>query len=47
MGDRFTDPSDYDLNRLLVMGDLMGIVGVIFGIPIYTLVKLLVTFYFP
>ena len=31
---------------LLVMGDLMGIVGVIFGIPIYTLVKLLVTFIF-
>ncbi|MDT2847426.1 AI-2E family transporter [Enterococcus thailandicus] len=31
---------------LLVMGDLLGIMGVIFGIPIYTLLKLLVVFAF-
>ncbi len=31
---------------LLVMGDLMGLVGVIFGIPIYTIVKLIVIFIF-
>ena len=26
------------------MGDLLGLMGVIFGIPIYTLIKLLVVF---
>ena len=31
---------------LLVMGDLLGLMGVIFGIPIYTLIKLLVVFTF-
>ncbi|WP_057736567.1 AI-2E family transporter [Liquorilactobacillus uvarum] len=31
---------------LLVMGDLMGLVGVIFGIPIYCLVKVLVIYLF-
>lgn len=31
---------------LLVMGDLLGLVGVIFGIPIYSMVKLLVVFCF-
>ena len=31
---------------LLVMGDLLGLMGVIFGIPIYTLIKLLVVFAF-
>ena len=31
---------------LLVMGDLLGLVGVIFGIPIYSMIKLLVVFTF-
>ncbi|OQO70332.1 AI-2E family transporter [Enterococcus villorum] len=31
---------------LLVMGDLLGLMGVVFGIPIYTLVKLFVVFTF-
>lgn len=31
---------------LLVMGDLLGLMGVIFGIPIYMLIKLLVVFTF-
>ncbi|KRL01118.1 AI-2E family transporter [Liquorilactobacillus capillatus] len=31
---------------LLVMGDLMGLVGVIFGIPIYCLVKVIVIYLF-
>lgn len=31
---------------LLVMGDLLGLMGVIFGIPIYTLIKLFVVFTF-
>ncbi|GAJ25697.1 membrane protein [Liquorilactobacillus sucicola DSM 21376 = JCM 15457] len=31
---------------LLVMGDLMGLVGVIFGIPIYCLIKVLVIYLF-
>ena len=46
MGDRLQIHPITILIVLLVMGDLMGIVGVIFGIPIYTLVKLLVTFIF-
>ena len=46
MGDRLQSHPITILIVLLVMGDLMGIVGVIFGIPIYTLVKLLVTFIF-
>lgn len=31
---------------LLVMGDLLGFVGVVFGIPIYSLIKILVVFTF-
>jgi predicted PurR-regulated permease PerM len=31
---------------LLVMGDLLGLVGVIFGIPIYCLIKVLVIYLF-
>lgn len=31
---------------LLVMGDLLGLVGVIFGIPIYALIKMVVVFIF-
>lgn len=31
---------------LLVMGDLMGFIGVLFGIPIYTLIKILIQYLF-
>ena len=44
MGDRLQIHPITILIVLLVMGDLLGIMGVIFGIPIYTLIKLLVVF---
>lgn len=46
MGDRLQIHPITILIVLLVMGDLLGIMGVIFGIPIYTLIKLLVVFLF-
>lgn len=46
MGDRLKIHPITILIVLLVMGDLLGVVGVIFGIPIYSLIKLLVIFIF-
>ncbi len=46
MGDRLKIHPITILVVLLVMGDLMGIVGVIFGIPIYCLLKVLVVYVF-
>lgn len=46
MGDRMKIHPITILVVLLVMGDLLGFVGVIFGIPIYALVKMLVIFAF-
>lgn len=46
MGDRLKIHPITILVVLLVMGDLLGFVGVIFGIPIYTLIKLLVVYLF-
>lgn len=46
MGDRLQIHPITILVVLLVMGDLMGIVGVIFGIPIYCLLKVLVVYGF-
>lgn len=46
MGDRMKIHPITILLVLLVMGDLMGLVGVIFGIPIYALLKVLVVFIF-
>ncbi len=46
MGDRLKIHPVTILIVLLVMGDLLGLVGVIFGIPIYSMIKLLVVFTF-
>lgn len=46
MGDRLQIHPITILVVLLVMGDLMGVVGVIFGIPIYCLLKVLVVYGF-
>ncbi|MDT2597228.1 AI-2E family transporter [Enterococcus dongliensis] len=46
MGDKLKIHPITILVVLLVMGDLLGLVGVIFGIPIYSMVKLLVVFAF-
>ncbi|WP_291291949.1 AI-2E family transporter [Enterococcus sp.] len=46
MGDRLQIHPITILVVLLVMGDLMGIVGVVFGIPIYCLLKVLVVYGF-
>ncbi|MGM0240978.1 AI-2E family transporter [Enterococcus sp. AZ103] len=46
MGDRLKIHPVTILVVLLVMGDLLGVVGVIFGIPIYSMVKLVVVFVF-
>lgn len=46
MGDRLKIHPITILVVLLVMGDLFGLFGVIFGIPMYTLIKLLVIFLF-
>ncbi|MDN6616645.1 MAG: AI-2E family transporter [Enterococcus sp.] len=46
MGDRLKIHPITILVVLLVMGDLLGLVGVIFGIPIYSMIKLLVVFTF-
>jgi predicted PurR-regulated permease PerM len=46
MGDRLQIHPITILVVLLVMGDLMGIVGVFFGIPIYCLLKVLVVYGF-
>ncbi|MHC5375371.1 AI-2E family transporter [Enterococcus sp. LJL120] len=46
MGDRLKIHPITILVVLLVMGDLLGFVGVIFGIPIYTLIKLVVVYLF-
>jgi len=46
MGDRLKIHPITILVVLLVMGDLMGLVGVIFGIPIYCLIKVLVVYLF-
>ncbi|MGX2946263.1 AI-2E family transporter [Enterococcus alishanensis] len=46
MGDRLKIHPVTILVVLLVMGDLLGVVGVIFGIPIYSMVKLVVVFIF-
>ncbi|WP_165037942.1 AI-2E family transporter [Enterococcus sp. ZJ1622] len=46
MGDRLQIHPITILIVLLVMGDLMGLMGVIFGIPIYTLIKLFIVFIF-
>lgn len=46
MGDRLKIHPITILVVLLVMGDLLGLVGVIFGIPIYALIKMLVIFTF-
>ncbi|WP_429939379.1 MULTISPECIES: AI-2E family transporter [unclassified Enterococcus] len=46
MGNRLNIHPITILIILLVMGDLLGLVGVIFGIPFYTLVKLLVVYLF-
>jgi predicted PurR-regulated permease PerM len=46
MGDRLQIHPITILVVLLVMGDLLGIVGVVFGIPIYCLLKVLVVYGF-
>lgn len=46
MGDRMKIHPITILIVLLVMGDLLGVVGVIFGIPIYALLKVVVVFIF-
>ncbi len=46
MGDKLKIHPITILVVLLVMGDLLGLVGVIFGIPIYSMIKLLVVFTF-
>lgn len=46
MGDRLKIHPVTILVVLLVMGDLLGVVGVIFGIPIYSMIKLAVVFIF-
>ncbi|REC31244.1 AI-2E family transporter [Enterococcus pseudoavium] len=46
MGDRLKIHPITILVVLLVMGDLLGLVGVIFGIPIYSMIKLCVVFTF-
>lgn len=46
MGDRLQIHPITILIVLLVMGDLLGLMGVIFGIPIYTLLKLFIVFTF-
>lgn len=46
MGDKLKIHPITILVVLLVMGDLLGLVGVIFGIPIYSMIKLLVVFIF-
>ena len=46
MGDKLKIHPITILIVLLVMGDLLGLVGVIFGIPIYSMIKLLVVFTF-
>ncbi|MBO1307448.1 AI-2E family transporter [Enterococcus sp. 669A] len=46
MGDRLKIHPVTILIVLLVMGDLLGLVGVIFGIPIYSMIKLMVVFTF-
>lgn len=46
MGDRLKIHPITIMIVLLVMGDLLGVVGVIFGIPIYTLIKLVVIYLF-
>ena len=46
MGDRLKIHPITILVVLLVMGDLLGLVGVIFGIPIYALIKMLTIFSF-
>ncbi|MDT2759202.1 AI-2E family transporter [Enterococcus xiangfangensis] len=46
MGDKLKIHPITILVVLLVMGDLLGLVGVIFGIPIYSMVKLIVVFAF-
>ncbi|GCF93036.1 AI-2E family transporter [Enterococcus florum] len=46
MGDRLKIHPVTILVVLLVMGDLLGLVGVIFGIPIYSMIKLIVVFAF-
>ena len=46
MGDKLKIHPITILVVLLVMGDLLGLVGVIFGIPIYSMIKLFVVFIF-
>lgn len=46
MGDKLKIHPITILVVLLVMGDLLGLVGVIFGIPIYSMIKLFVVFTF-
>lgn len=46
MGDRLKIHPITILVVLLVMGDLLGLVGVIFGIPIYSLIKLTIIYLF-
>lgn len=46
MGDRLKMHPITILVVLLVMGNLFGLVGVVFGIPIYCFIKLLVTYLF-